>query len=914
MRNGSPSDLDSSVPTHSPRPPSTLDSLRRGLLTPSPPISIDVVRATPSPASIGSGRPRITSAPTPSNSMVSDGSLVDDYYLISPTVGVSGTTSDRNDQSSSLGNSAKPESDAENSAALTSKKISPSAPPFIPSNSASFTTKDNTGLSTTPLKATGNSIYHSIHAPASLAATSNGPQQGQSTFSSTTGNSLAHSIHAPANANTSINSSNSTSASSVAHSVSSTSSSPATASSSLKTPNVYINGLPPNFPEEQLYHMTKDFGVVVSVRTFTRHVSERPTGYGFVLFETADAAERCIDALRRYRNLHPSFSKQVHKIPGTVFAAVNPPTGGISTQGSDLSSSGSVFDDYGRDPREMRVGEDASSFKARMERLKDGSSTNLYIEGLPLSIDEPTLAALVSPYTIKSSRFFQTKLSHPPRIIAFVRLETRPACEEIIERLHGRMVRGWNDAGCRISVRFADSNEQRELRKTERCVREGDNSPGRLTMAQAALLNLRGSDLRNTARSAYSASSPTLSSSNMGLQPEREKLPPHPLTMEFQQKQAQQREMNLLLETLKASGMSTAGLGGISASGGLGMGIGAMDAGSLMNEMASGWGTSVNAGPGGFTPAEQLLLQTHAHLQAQASLGMNAGVAGMRGSRQLDFLGQQQQARASKPGHGQYSPFTPSSAIELLPAMSEEEFHASSGQQQYQFQDTVDDYDAGYDAVPQGSGFGRPLLDRLGRRHQAQVPAGHRVPSGFHPSLSHQQHHHRDLPSAPPSNSNLANGRNIQHYSTPQLRQSQQPQQQQVSSLHVRATTLPGSHFSSGQPRDNGQPGAKVSGGDPGGGNLKIDSEGANSKFQNYIHSPEASPALTYASRTPSSSSFSPATPYFSGEGYGGYESAVRFAGNFGGNVGLSSGIGLGMAGLGIGIHGKGKARAVSHS
>lgn len=44
------------------------------------------------------------------------------------------------------------------------------------------------------------------------------------------------------------------------------------------------------------------------------------------------------------------------------------------------------------------------------------------------------------------------------------RFETRPAAEEIIERLHGRVVRGWNDNGSRISVRFADSNEQRELR------------------------------------------------------------------------------------------------------------------------------------------------------------------------------------------------------------------------------------------------------------------------------------------------------------------------------------------------------------------------------------------------------------------------------------------------------------------
>jgi hypothetical protein len=33
-------------------------------------------------------------------------------------------------------------------------------------------------------------------------------------------------------------------------------------------------------------------------------------------------------------------------------------------------------------------GEGSASFKARMERLQDPTSTNLYIEGLPLSIDE----------------------------------------------------------------------------------------------------------------------------------------------------------------------------------------------------------------------------------------------------------------------------------------------------------------------------------------------------------------------------------------------------------------------------------------------------------------------------------------------------------------------------------------------
>ena len=44
-----------------------------------------------------------------------------------------------------------------------------------------------------------------------------------------------------------------------------------------RPPNVYINGLPPNFPEEELLNMTRPFGAVLSVRTFTRHVSDKPS-------------------------------------------------------------------------------------------------------------------------------------------------------------------------------------------------------------------------------------------------------------------------------------------------------------------------------------------------------------------------------------------------------------------------------------------------------------------------------------------------------------------------------------------------------------------------------------------------------------------------------------------------------------
>ena len=76
----------------------------------------------------------------------------------------------------------------------------------------------------------------------------------------------------------------------------------------------------------------------------------------------------------------PSLSgrrrQQVHKIPGTIYASVKVDgSGGVNVSPSD----GWMGTEEDQD----------ASFKARMEALADPLSTNLYMEGLPLSIDEP---------------------------------------------------------------------------------------------------------------------------------------------------------------------------------------------------------------------------------------------------------------------------------------------------------------------------------------------------------------------------------------------------------------------------------------------------------------------------------------------------------------------------------------------
>ncbi|THH20041.1 hypothetical protein EW146_g1221 [Bondarzewia mesenterica] len=456
-------------------------------------------------------------------------------------------------------------------------------------------------------------------------------------------------------------------------------------SGTLRTPNVYINGLPPNFPEEQLYAMTREFGGVISVRTFTRHVSDR----GMALF--------CLTALTAPPSVSSLFGViQIHKIPGTPYAAL-----ATSASSSSVSTSSS--------------GDSAETFKTRMEKLKDQGSTNLYIEGLPLSIDETTLSALVAPYVIKSSRFFQTRLSHPPRIIAFVRLENRSACEDVIERLHGRMVRGWNDPGSRISVRFADSAEQRELRRAERNGRDGgEQSPSRLTMAQAALLNLRGQQIQTRFRGGqHSVSAPSLSDMQRHIPPVHDRysvsargrdvptgLPTHPLTAQYQQ----QAEVSVGFPSSRSvpAHLPSRGLPVAQADGAV---FGSDIDLSLLSRTASS---------NGFTPLEhQLILQAQARAQVQAQMRVEvearhealyesqangmlaAGLNGPRATSRLnlstamaskEFVPRGLLSRIQEAQSSDIYSLPSLSPIDVLSPRSEEEFHSTAQIHQQPFE------------------------------------------------------------------------------------------------------------------------------------------------------------------------------------------------------------------------------------
>ena len=182
------------------------------------------------------------------------------------------------------------------------------------------------------------------------------------------------------------------------------------------------------------------------MRTTDRTLFGTITSSSFIRFDSIESAEKCIEALRRYRNLHPSFCKAGVIFLCRISVVLN--TQRFRTFIPFLALAMLLFHLLApRFPRLPRLREqmaillshewsDSRTSLAPICTSKGflSVSMSLYVfleyclcSRLDASLFfyslNQTMAALVAPFTIKSSRFFQTRLSHPPRTIAFVRFD-----------------------------------------------------------------------------------------------------------------------------------------------------------------------------------------------------------------------------------------------------------------------------------------------------------------------------------------------------------------------------------------------------------------------------------------------------------------------------------------------------------
>ena len=271
------------------------------------------------------------------------------------------------------------------------------------------------------------------------------------------------------------------------------------------------------------------------------------------------------------------------------------------------------------------------------------------------------------------------------------------------------MVRGWNDTGSRISVRFADTAEQRELRvrdfrscylrsvdcfvqRVERVNRDGENSPARLTMAQAALLNLKGTQLHPGAQA------PRIPSPNFGLSPPPSNLSlspdlyapvslpelPPPIGLHNQQALGDLRTLRTVhahrndgLQSQAADFLSSGlRLPAHTFGGDQGFSPDLLEMQMALDAEVANAARAQN----GFTAMERLILQAHETrqqdaarlLQAQQRLASEFNVSAPDFHPSDGRLGGLQAATSVRDA-------TSRKLMNVLPSMSEEDFHATSG-------------------------------------------------------------------------------------------------------------------------------------------------------------------------------------------------------------------------------------------
>lgn len=173
--------------------------------------------------------------------------------------------------------------------------------------------------------------------------------------------------------------------------------------------NVYVNGLPEEMNDHMLYLLGSACGVVISHKSMLDRQTGLCKGFGFLMYASSEMAKKAIQWLNSH-GFFASFAKE--------------------------------------------------SFSARLRRMADTSSTNVYLSNLPLKFTTQQLEQLFAPYPIASLKILYD-VHGESRGVGFVRVYDRATAKECIDRLHGRMLPGTT---LPLQVRFADSEAQKHLK------------------------------------------------------------------------------------------------------------------------------------------------------------------------------------------------------------------------------------------------------------------------------------------------------------------------------------------------------------------------------------------------------------------------------------------------------------------
>jgi len=168
----------------------------------------------------------------------------------------------------------------------------------------------------------------------------------------------------------------------------------------LSETNLYVRGLLPDTTDKDLVQLCQQYGKIISTKAIIDQTTGKCKGYGFVDYETAEAASAAVKGLT------------------------------------------------------------STGVQAQMAKQQEQDSTNLYIANLPPHIGEAELEALFAQHGPVISTRILRDTNGNSRGVGFARMETKDKCEAVIQEFNGTHIQGCKEP---ITAKFADGGNKKKL-------------------------------------------------------------------------------------------------------------------------------------------------------------------------------------------------------------------------------------------------------------------------------------------------------------------------------------------------------------------------------------------------------------------------------------------------------------------
>lgn len=197
----------------------------------------------------------------------------------------------------------------------------------------------------------------------------------------------------------------------------------------LSSTNLYIRGLDQHVTDESLKQMCEGFGNIVSTKAILDKNTGLCKGYGFVDFDSSDAAEKAVKHLQE-KNIQAQMAK-------------------VS------------------------------------EPQQEQDPTNLYIANLPPHWTEASLEGLLNPFGMVISTRILRSPDGKSRGVGFARMDAKEKCDQIIQKFNGKPLPGVTTEP--LLVKFADSGKKPKRNQNPGFL--GSGSPLDIQYAAAGIPN-----------------------------------------------------------------------------------------------------------------------------------------------------------------------------------------------------------------------------------------------------------------------------------------------------------------------------------------------------------------------------------------------------------------------------------------